>query len=166
MARHVGGVRTALPTNKMVIVPSSAAVAEGLTFTVGQITWTTHGGGLTTTTSEGTQIRSGTAGALIPITPAPSIRLSLPRYRGKKVDDSDLFRALDRIDLRLLEASDLVDSISHKPDQAASTNFFDSCRPTRVITHEQLETSLTITSTPAGRSVKLKTAQDHTTLTD
>ena len=34
--------------------------------------------------------------------------------------------------------------------------FFDSCRPTRVITHEQLGTSLAITSTPAGRSVKLK----------
>jgi len=36
--------------NKMVIVPASEAVAEGLTFTVGQITWTTRGGGLTTTT--------------------------------------------------------------------------------------------------------------------
>jgi len=38
----------------MVIVSASAAVAEGLTFTVGQITWTTHGGGLTTMTSEET----------------------------------------------------------------------------------------------------------------
>ena len=52
-------------------------------------------------------------------------------------------------------------SILRKPDQAASTNFFYSYRPTRVITHEQLETSLTITSTPAGRSVKIKTAQDQ-----
>jgi len=145
----------------MVIVPASAAVAEGLTFTVGQITWTTHGGGFTTTTSEGAQIRSETARASIPITPAPSTRPPLPRYRGKKVDDSDLFRALDCADLRLLEASDLMDSISRKPDQATSTNFFDSCRPTRVITHEQLETSLTITSTPAGRPIKLKTAQDQ-----
>ena len=161
MVRQVAGVRTALPTNKMVIVSASAAVAEGLTFTVGQITWTTHGGGLTTTTSEETQIRSGTTAASIPITPTPSTRPPLPRYRGKKVDDSDLFRALDRADLRLLEASDLMGSILRKPDQAASTNFFDSYRPTRVITHEQLETSLTITSTPAGRSVKIKTAQDQ-----
>jgi len=38
----------------MVIVPASAAVAEGLTFTVGLITWTTHGGGSVTTTSEET----------------------------------------------------------------------------------------------------------------
>jgi len=54
MARQVGGVRTALSANKMVIVPPSATVPEGLTFTVGQIMWTTHGGGLTTTTSEET----------------------------------------------------------------------------------------------------------------
>jgi hypothetical protein len=40
----------------MVIVPAFAAVAEGLTFTVGQITWTTRGDGLTTTTLEKTQI--------------------------------------------------------------------------------------------------------------
>jgi len=38
----------------MVIVPASAAVAEGLTFTVGQIMWTTHGDGFTTTTAEET----------------------------------------------------------------------------------------------------------------
>jgi len=89
----------------MVIVSASAAVPEGLTFTVGQIMWMTHGDGLTTTTSEETQIRSGTTAASILITPTPSTRPPLPRNRGKKVDDSDLFRALDRADLRLLEAS-------------------------------------------------------------
>jgi hypothetical protein len=31
-------VRTAFQTDKMVINPASAAVAEGLTFTIGQIT--------------------------------------------------------------------------------------------------------------------------------
>jgi len=45
----------------MVIVPAFTAVPEGLTFTVGQITWTTHGGGLTTTTSDETQIFSNHA---------------------------------------------------------------------------------------------------------
>jgi len=40
----------------MVIIHVSAAVAEGLTFTVGQITWTTHAGGLTTMTLEENQI--------------------------------------------------------------------------------------------------------------
>ena len=35
-------------------------------------------------------------------------------------------------------------------------DFFNSYRPTRVVTHEQLEATLTITSTPSGRSVKIK----------
>jgi hypothetical protein len=34
--------------NKMVVIPTSAAVAEGLTFTVGQNTRTTHADDLTT----------------------------------------------------------------------------------------------------------------------
>jgi len=72
----------------MVIVPASAAVAEGLTFTVGQITWTTHGDGLTTTTLEETQIQSGTVEASTPITPTPRTRPSLPRYGAKRVDNS------------------------------------------------------------------------------
>jgi len=36
----------------MVIIPASAPVAEGLTFTVSQITWTTRVGGLTAMASE------------------------------------------------------------------------------------------------------------------
>ena len=163
MARLVGGVRTALPANKMVIVPVSVAMAEGLTFTIGQITWTTHGGGLATTTLKETQIQSGIVEASTPITPtpitlAPSTRLPLPRYRAKQVDNSDLLQALDRADLKLLEASNLVDSISRRTDQAAATNLFDYRRPTRVSTHERLGTSLTVISTTAGRTVKLKTS--------
>ena len=142
----------------MVIVPASAVVAEGLTFTVGQITWTTRGGSLTTTTSGETQIQSGTAEASTSITPIPRTRPPLPCYRAKRVDNSDLLQALDRADLKLLEASNLVESISRKPDQAATSNFFDSRRPTRVSTHERLESSLTITSTTAGRTVKFKPA--------
>jgi len=140
----------------MVIVPASAAVLEGLTFTVGQITWTTHSGGLMTTASEETHIRSGTTATSAPTTLTPSTRPPLPRYKGKKVDSSDLFRALDRADLELLEASRLVEGISRRSDQIAPMDFFNSCRPTRVITHERLSMSLTKTSTPSGRSVELK----------
>jgi len=145
----------------MVIVPASAAVPEGLTFTVGQFTWTTRGGGLTTTVSKGTQIRSGTIAASTPTTSTLSPRPPLPRYKGRKIDSSDLFQALDRIDLNLLEASRLVDGISRQSDQVAPTDFFDSRRPTRVVTHEWLGTSLTITSTPSGRSVELKADPDQ-----
>ena len=114
--------------------------------------------GLTTTVSEETQIQSGMTAATAPTTQmlAPSTRPPLPRYKGKKIDGSDLLRALDRADSKLLEASQLVDGISRQPDQAAPTDFFNSYRPTRVITHEQLGTSLMITSIPSGRSVKIK----------
>jgi len=147
----------------MVIVPASAAVAEGLTITVGQITWTTHADGPTTTTLEETQIRSETAAVVIPITLTTTTttlktRPPLPRYKGKRVDSSDLLEAIDRADHKLLEASNLVDSILCKNDQAPASNFFDSHRPTRANTHERLGTSLTVTTTLDGRTVKLKTA--------
>jgi hypothetical protein len=38
MARQIGGVRTTSQARKMVIIPDSAAVADSLSFTVGQIT--------------------------------------------------------------------------------------------------------------------------------
>ena len=125
----------------MVIILASAAVAEGLIFTVSQITWTTHDGGLMTTTLEETQIQSATAEVMVSITPttttttlrAPPL---LPRYKGKRVDNSDLLEAIDRADHKLLEASHLVGSILCQPDRAPVSNFFDSHRPTRATTHE------------------------------
>jgi len=142
----------------MVIILASTVMVEGLTFTVGQITWTTLGGGPTTMTSEETQIQSRTTDASTSITSTLRTRPPLPRYRAKQVDNSDLLQALDRVDHQLLEASNLVNSISRRSDQAATINFCNSRRSTRVSTHEHLETSLTITSTTEGRTVKLKTS--------
>jgi len=147
----------------MVIILASVAVAEGLTFSVGQITWTTKVGGLTSTTLEETQIQSGTAEVMLPITSTTTTMTSrarppLPRYKGKRVDNSDLIEAIDHADHKLLEASNLMDSVSCQPDQTPVSNFFDSHRPTRATTHERLGTSLTVTSTPKGQTVKLKIA--------
>ena len=129
MARQVGGVRAASQTNKMVIIPASTAVAEGLTFTVSQITWTTHGCDLTTTTLEETQIQSGAAEAMTPITQTTittilRTRPLLPRYKGKRVGNSDLLKAIDHADHKLLKASNLVDSIPCKHDLAPVSSFF------------------------------------------
>ena len=90
------------------------------------------------------------------IATTPRARPPLPRYKLKQVDNSDLLEALNRSDHKFLEASNLVDLISRKPDQASTSNFFDSHRPTRVTTHEWLGTSLTITTTTVGRTVKFK----------
>jgi len=140
----------------MVTIPASATVPEGLTFTVGQITWTTCSDGLTITVSKETQIQSEITTSPTTRMAAPSTRPPFPLYKGKKIDCSDLLQALDRADSKLLETSRLVDGILCRPDQAVPTDFFKSRRPTRVVTHERLGTSLTITSTPSGRSVELK----------
>jgi len=119
VARQVGGVRIVFQTSKTVVIFASAAVAEGLTFTVGQITWTTRADGLTTTTLEENQIRSKTVEAVVPITSAtttmtPTTRPLLPHYKGNKVENFDLLEAIDRANHRLLKVSDLVDLISHQ----------------------------------------------------
>jgi len=144
----------------MVIIPASIAVAEGLTFIVGHITWSTHAGGLTTTTLEENQIRPQIAKVVAPITmttttTTPTTQPVLPRYKGKQVDNSDLHEAIDHANHRLLEVSDLVDSISHQTSSAPAPNFSDSHRPTHATTHERLGTSLMVTR--EGRTVKFKT---------
>ena len=51
-------MRTALQANKMVIVSGSMATPNGLTFTVGQITWTTGSDGFIVMTTEEAWIQS------------------------------------------------------------------------------------------------------------
>jgi len=132
----------------MVIIPASTAVAEGLTFTVGQIAWTTHAGGLTTMTLKENQIRSEAAKVVVPITSTtstsapttlsamPTTRPPLPHYKGKQVDDSDLLKANDRTNHKLSEASGLVNSISCQVTLMASLDFRESAQPTCATTHK------------------------------
>ena len=58
MARQVGGVHTALQANKTVIIFGSMATPNGLTFTVGQITWTTGSDDFNAMTTEEAWIQS------------------------------------------------------------------------------------------------------------
>ena len=149
-------MRATFPANKMVTIPASATVPEGLTFTVGQITWTTCSGGFATTVPKEIQIQSEITPSPTTRMTAPSSRPPFPLYKGKEIDCSDLLQALDRADSKLLEVSQLIDGVLRRPDQDARADFSKSRRPTRVATHERLGTSLTITSTPSGRTVKLK----------
>jgi hypothetical protein len=94
----------------MVIIPDFAAVADGLSFTVGQITWTTSVNSFTATATEEAQIRSAlttSSSAMAPITLAtalttpatapttPTTRRPLPRYKGRMIDNTDLIEAID-----------------------------------------------------------------------
>jgi len=153
----------------MVIIPASATVAEGITFTVGQITWTTRTGGLTSMTLEENQIQSEAVEMVTPFTPttttsAPTTlsatlttRPSLPHYKGKRINNSDLLKAIDRVDHRLSQVSNLVNSISDQTAQAMALGFLYSPRPTRATMHEWLGTSLAIIATPKGRTIQFKT---------
>ena len=108
----------------MVIIPASAAVAEGLTFNIGQIPWTTRAGGLMTMALKDNQIQPEAVEVVVPTTSttttfAPMMLLTTPtshpphpRYKGKRINDSDLLEAIDRANRRLSEVSDLVNSIS------------------------------------------------------
>ena len=51
-------MRTALQANKMVIIPGSMATPNGLTFIIGQITWTTGSYNLIAMTTEEARIQS------------------------------------------------------------------------------------------------------------
>jgi hypothetical protein len=113
----------------MVIIPDSVAMVDGLSFTVGQITWTTSVNSFTTTTTEEAQIRSAsttsssamapTMLAMAPTTPAtapttPTIRRPLPRYKGRVIDNTDLIEAIDQVGHKLSQTLTLVDSIQNQ----------------------------------------------------
>ena len=88
---------------------------------------------------------------------APTTHPPLPRYKGKRVNNSDLLEAIDRANHKLSEASGLVNSISGQVTLMTSPDFHESTRPTRATTHERLGTSLTITATLEGRTVRSRT---------
>jgi hypothetical protein len=127
----------------MVIIPNSAAVADGLTFTVGQITWTTAINSFTATATEEAQIRSAStmsSSATAPITLATApatlatalttlaialttpatapttltTRRPLPRYKGRTIDNTDLIEAIDQVGHKLSQTLTLVDSIQNQ----------------------------------------------------
>jgi hypothetical protein len=91
----------------MVIFLDSAAMADGLSFTIGQITWTTGVNNFPATAKEEAQIRSTsttsspamapTTLATAPTTPAtalttPTTHRPLPRYKGRMIDNTDLIK--------------------------------------------------------------------------
>jgi hypothetical protein len=119
----------------MVIIPDSAAVADGLSFTVSQITWTIGVNSFTAAATEEVQIRSASttsssatalttlATALTTPATAPTTLIShrpLPCYKGRTIDNTDLMEAIDQVGLKLSETMALVDTTS--PQQIYPTS--------------------------------------------
>jgi hypothetical protein len=104
-------------------------VADGISFTIGQITWTIGINSFTAATTEEAQIRSvlttsSSATALTTLATAltilamalttPTTRRSLPRYKGRMIDNADLIEAIDQVSHKLSQTLTLVDSIQNQ----------------------------------------------------
>jgi hypothetical protein len=95
----------------MVIFPDSMDMAVGLTFMIGQITWTTGSNDFVITAMEEVQIQfasttsptpASTTTTLAPASLAPALSSTtpaphrlLPRYQGRKLDSTDLIDSID-----------------------------------------------------------------------
>ena len=124
-------MRTALQANKMVIIPGSMAMPNGLTFTIGQITWTTGFDDFIAMTPEEVRVQSAPttaspASAMAPTTPAsssamPTTRCPLPRYKRRQIDNTDLLDSIYRVGTKLTETLALVSSIQSQPNEQVTT---------------------------------------------
>jgi hypothetical protein len=120
----------------MVIFPNSMATAVGLTFTIGQITWTTSSNDFVIIAME-VQIRSAsTTTTLAPASPAlapspitPATNRLLSRYQGRKLDNADLIDSIDRLGGKLLFTLALVDSLQEQFTEHNSNGYNRSTRP-------------------------------------
>ena len=137
----------------MVIIPGSMATPNGLTFTIGQITWTTGFDDFITMTPEEVRVQSELTTAspasataltmvdltltmvdLAPTTSAspsstPTTHRPLPRYKGKQIDNTDLLDSIDRVSTKLAETLALVSSIQSQPNEQVTMTHNRSARP-------------------------------------
>jgi hypothetical protein len=147
----------------MVIIPDFTAVADGFSFTVGQITWSTGVNSFTATATEEAQIRSAwttsssatplTTLGTAPTTPAtapttPTTRRPLPRYKGRMIDNTDLIEAINQVGHRLSQTLTLVDLIQNQSTEQVLLHHNRSTQPVRVHCPTRLDTDLVVTATP------------------
>jgi hypothetical protein len=111
----------------MVIFPDSVAMAAGLMFMIGQITWSTGSNDFVIVAMEEVQIRSASTTSPTPasttttlapasLAPAPSSTTPathqlLPRYQRRKLDSTDLIDSIDQLGGKLSFTLSLVDSL-------------------------------------------------------
>jgi hypothetical protein len=56
-----------------------------------------------------------------PTSATPTTRRSLPRYKGRQIDNTDLLDSIDRVGTKLAETLALVDSIQNQPTEQVTT---------------------------------------------
>ena len=159
----------------MVIISGFVATPNGLTFIVGQITWTTGFDDFIAMTTEEARIQSASttassASAMAPTTvdlasatPAsssatPTTHRPLPRYKGRQIDNTDLLDSIDRVGAKLAETLALVSLIQNQPNEQVTTTHNRSTQLAQASHPTRLSTDLVVTSTLEGRSVHRRPA--------
>jgi hypothetical protein len=161
---------TAFQACEMVIFPDSMATAAGLTFTIDQITWTTGSSDFIVTTMEEVQIRSASTTsptlasimttlalappALAPSPTTPATHRLLPRYQGRKLNNTNLIDSIDRLSSKLSFTLALADSLQEQFTEQNSNDYNRYTRPARATRLQRLGIDLVVTSTPKGRSAR------------
>ena len=100
---------------------------------------------------------------LAPTTPAsssatPTTHRPLPHYKGKQIDNTDLFDSIDRVGTKLAETLALVSTIQSQPNEQVTAPHNRSTRPAQTSRLARLGTDLVVISTPEGRSARRRLA--------
>jgi hypothetical protein len=106
--------------SQMVIFPASMVLPVGQTFTIGTFTWTTSVDGAVKimevvqappAPTESTPAPADPiSGLLLRLSSLATCRL-LPRYQGRRLNNSDLIESIDRVTAGLAKTLTLVESI-------------------------------------------------------
>jgi hypothetical protein len=84
----------------------------------------------------------------------PGTRRSLPRYKGTKIDNTDLLEAIDHVGDKIQQTLALVDSIQNQSTKQVPTRHNRSTRPARAHRSTWSVTDLVVMATPEGRTVR------------
>jgi hypothetical protein len=106
--------------SQMVIFPTSMDLSAGQTFTIGTFTWTIGVDGAIEVMevvlaplapTESTPAPADPILGLLSGSSSPATHRPLPRYQGRRLDNSDLIESIDRVTAGLAENLTLVESI-------------------------------------------------------
>jgi hypothetical protein len=113
-------VRADSMASQMVNFPASVVLLAVLTFMIRMFTWTTGADGPTevmeavqppTAPTESTSTTVDLISGLVSGSSPSTTRRTLPRYQGRRLDNTDLIESIDRVTTGLAKTLTLVDSI-------------------------------------------------------
>jgi hypothetical protein len=110
----------------MVNFPASMVLPVGLMFMIGTFTWTTGADGpaevleamqAPPTPTESTSTMVDLISGPVSGSPPPTTHRLLPRYQGRRFDNTDLVESIDRVTMNLAKTLTLVDLIRDRSSE-------------------------------------------------